>query len=183
MVTFTQANNSIDLEDILKLQRKNLRGQLSAEEITSQGFVYIEHDFAQLSKMNHPHPHTIAKSDNRLIVYALVLLKDYAVDVPILYDLFQVINSFKYKRKLLKDEKYFVMGLVCIDKAFRSKNVFKGLYKHLAISMNKDFNYIITEVSVNNTRSLRAHEKIGFETLVEHTDKLDQRWRIIILEI
>jgi len=183
MITYSHANNSSDLHGILALQKKNLRQNLQDEEIASQGFVYVEHDFEKLSKMNVPCPHVIAKYEGNVVGYTLVLLKENATDVPILNDLFEKINSHPFEGKLVKDEKYFVMGQVCIEKAFRSKNVFKGLYDLLIQTMKDDFDFIITEVSVDNKRSLRAHEKIGFKTLVDHTDVLSQTWRTIILRI
>lgn len=183
MITYGHVNTPSDLYEILALQKKNLRRNLKDEEISSQGFVYVEHDFEKLSKMNVPRPHVIAKHEGVVVGYTLVLLKENATDVPILNDLFEKINSCPFEGKLVKDESYFVMGQVCIDKAFRSKNVFKGLYDFLRKSMEEDFDFIITEVSVENKRSLRAHEKLGFKTLVDHTDVLGQTWRTIILRI
>ncbi len=183
MVTYGHVKTSKELHEILALQKKNLRQHLADEEIASQGFVYVEHDFENLSRMNVPRPHVIAKYEDKVVGYTLVLLKENATDVPILNDLFKKINAIAFEGKLVKNEKYFVMGQVCIEKAFRSKKIFQGLYDFLKQSMKDDFDFIITEVSVDNKRSLRAHEKIGFVPLIDHTDKFDQTWRTIIMKI
>jgi len=45
--------------------------------------------------------------------------------------------------------------------------------------MAKDNDFVITEVSNDNHRSMRAHERIGFQTVSRHRDELDD-WAVVL---
>jgi len=46
--------------------------------------------------------------------------------------------------------------------------------------MRADFDYIITEISTRNHRSIRAHEKVGFETIKEYESD-GKEWKIVLM--
>ena len=77
--------------------------------------------------------------------------------------------------------KYIIMGQVCVDKAYRQQGVFRKLYDKMQEETSKDFDSILTEVDATNIRSLRAHYAIGFKTLTKY--KGDGRdWELIYLK-
>jgi hypothetical protein len=41
------------------------------------------------------------------------------------------------------------------------------------------YDFLLTEISTRNIRSLIAHEKIGFETIHYHRDHMDE-WAVVI---
>lgn len=43
----------------------------------------------------------------------------------------------------------------------------------------QQFDFVITEISAANHRSLRAHQKTGFITIAAHTDDLNE-WAVIL---
>ena len=182
MLTYGVSISERDLQGILELQQANLAAAVSIEEAIKEGFVTVEHDLDLLTKMNSPFPHIIAKSDDDVIGYVLVMLRDLADEIPVLIPMFQQINNTSYKGQLLNRYKYFVMGQVCIDKAFRGQGVFSGLYKEMIKRMKADFDFIITEISTRNTRSIRAHEKMGFE-VVKTYEADGEDWVIVLLEL
>ena len=178
-IEFTTSKTTKDLEQILALQRENHEIALSANEVKSQGFVTVEHDLPLLKRMNAPHQHSIAKSDGEVVGYALVMLKDLAQDIPVLIPLFHKINSIEYNGNPLGETDYFIMGQVCIKKGFRGQGIFPGMYHKLKETMSSNYQYIITEIAQRNTRSLRAHYKVGFKNILEYqTDKED--WVIVL---
>lgn len=183
MIEFTTANSKSDLEEILQLQQKNLPKNISQEESNSQGFVTIEHDFNLLNAMNSPFPHIIAKSNHKVVAYALVMLRQWEKEIPILIEMFKKINAIEYDNRLLKRATYFIMGQICIAKEFRGQNVFSGLYQTMKKCMNPHFDYIITEVATRNTRSIRAHEKVGFETIKIYSAENGEEWAILLWKI
>jgi L-amino acid N-acyltransferase YncA len=71
------------------------------------------------------------------------------------------------------------MGQICIDKTYRGKGVFKMLYdKHR--EMNKDvYDFIVTEISTGNLRSIKAHQKTGFKTIHTYLDHMDE-WNVVL---
>jgi RimJ/RimL family protein N-acetyltransferase len=70
------------------------------------------------------------------------------------------------------------MGQICVAKEYRGKDFVNELYEHHKKNYQSQFDLFITEISTRNHRSLRAHEKIGFETIHIHQDHLDE-WAIV----
>ncbi|MEM1124398.1 MAG: GNAT family N-acetyltransferase, partial [Bacteroidota bacterium] len=178
LIHFSTAQNRGDLEQILALQQRNLPNNISNEEAKSQGFVTVHHDLALLTAMNQDYQHVIAKADGVVIGYALVMLPAFGNKIPVLRSLFEKIETLTYNGQLLKKTPYFVMGQVCVDKAYRGKGIFAGLYQKMKKAMSPYFACIITEIATRNTRSMRAHEKVGFETIHLHQDELEE-WAIV----
>lgn len=178
----TTAKTAQDLQGILDLQQLNLAKSISKKEFNEQGFVTVEHDFETLRRMNSPHPHIIAKSGEKVVGYALTMLKEARAFVPVLDPMFGQIDELSFEGKLLKHSKYLTMGQICIAKEFRGQGVFYQLYDFYKKQFAGVFDYVVTEVSERNKRSLRAHAKAGFEVLHRFSDKTDD-WVLIILKI
>ena len=179
MIEYKTAENSIELQQIIELQAINLPSNISDEELKQQGFVTVNHDLDLLTRMNSPYGHIIAKDGDKIAGYALVMLKDFADEVPVLFTMFERINLLQHKGEKLGNTQYFVMGQVCVAKDYRSQGVFAGLYQHMKKCMSPHFDYIVTQISSRNTRSKRAHEKVGFETIKTYKDDHDD-WEIVL---
>lgn len=178
MVTFTTAQTQEELEEILALQAINLSTSVSRREAQEQGFVTVHHDYPTLAAMNEPYAHIIAKAEDKVVGYALVMLPAFGDQIEVLTPMFQKINQLSFKGQSLQKMSYFVMGQVCIAKAYRGLGIFKGLYNTMRTKMSPHFDCIITEVATRNTRSARAHEKVGFETIHTFEDATDE-WAVI----
>jgi len=182
-IKFTVAKNDEDLKQILALQKLNYKAYLAPEEAVSQGFVSIEHEFPLLKDMNADYPHIIAKSGDKIVGYALVMLRKFGDKVDVLLPMFERINVLDWKGKSMNECSYFIMGQVCVAKAFRGKGVFSGLYAEMQERMKGDFDYLVTEVASRNTRSMRAHEKVGFELMLNYSVEGEEEWNIVLLEL
>lgn len=178
MILFTTSTSPQEIQQILDLQANNLPKSISAKEAKEQGFVTVHHDFEILSAMNEKFPHVIAKDDDKVIGYTLVMLPEFGHKIPVLVPLFDKINQLSYNGDALNKTAYFVMGQVCVDKRYRGKGVFASLYQQMKTEMSPHFKYIITEIATRNTRSMRAHEKVGFKTI--HTFSTpEEEWAIV----
>ena len=177
-VQFTTAQTPKDLEQILALQSINLPVNISKEEATKQGFVTVHHNYDLLAAMNQPYPHIIAKAADAVVGYALVMLPSFSDQVEVLKPMFQTINSLTYLDQPLNQMTYFVMGQVCVAKDFRGQQVFSDLYQKMKTEMSSHFDCIVTEIATRNTRSIRAHEKVGFETIHIYEDETEE-WAIV----
>ncbi|MGK0364219.1 MAG: ribosomal protein S18 acetylase RimI-like enzyme [Saprospiraceae bacterium] len=182
-IIFTVAKNDEDLKQILALQKLNYKAYISPEEAESQGFVSIEHDFPLLKDMNADYQHIIAKSDDKVIGFALVMLRKFGDEIDVLLPMFERINVLDWKEVSMADSSYFIMGQVCVAKGFRGLGVFSGLYTEMKERMKGDFDYLVTEVASRNIPSMRAHKKVGFELMLNYTIEGDEEWNIIILEL
>ncbi|MGB6151206.1 MAG: GNAT family N-acetyltransferase [Pricia sp.] len=176
MVTFERATSEADLNQILDLQRKNLPANISSEVKKKEGFVTISHTFEMLKKMNDVCQHIVAKSDGRVIGYALCMHPSFAEDIEILHPMFEEVEAI-----LPKIENYIVMGQVCIDSAYRGQGIFRKLYLAMQKAVQPEFGPIITDVNAENTRSLGAHYAVGFVDLATFSSQ-GQVWKIIRLD-
>ncbi len=171
MIYITQAKNDNDLQGILTLQQQNLAKNLSPEEIAEQGFVTVVHDLDILRRMNDAAPHTIAKIGDRVVGYALTMLPQFRTDIPFLVSLFERLDQLHWHGKSFREIPYFVMGQVCVAKDCRGMGVFDQLYQGLKKFQSEKFEVVATDISSLNPRSLRAHERVGFETLQEFEEE------------
>lgn len=182
--SITVCSNESHLQGILTLQRKNLKSALGSKEIIQEGFVTCEHDISLLDKMNSPYPHVIALDGDTVVGYTLVMLPSLREDIEVLVAMFNQIDSLHFENVSLSSSKYFTMGQVCIDKAHRSKGLFRKMYKELLKLMSPHFDYCITEIAADNIRSQKAHERLGFRTINSYKDKTSSiLWNIVILKL
>ncbi len=176
-ITYHRVTTVEDLNQILKLQQDNLPKELSASEKEKEGFVTVHHTFDILEQMNAICPHIIAKHNDVIIGYALCMTKDFKAKISVLIPMFNEIEPV-----ILKNSNYVVMGQVCISRDYRKQDVFRGLYHFMAEVLKRDFDTIITEVDIENTRSLNAHKAVGFKHLKNYRSS-NRFWEIISLEI
>ncbi len=183
LISYGTANSDSDLQQILNLQRINSPQSLSPEEIDREGFVTVQHDLPLLQKMNTPHPHIVARHKGNIVGYALVMQRTLSDHIPILTPMFEQINKIRYQGHVLKNCKYVVMGQVCIAKVHRGKGLFADLYREMASRLKPHFDYIITEISPQNPRSLKAHYKVGFQKIHTYQSLDGADWVIVLLHL
>lgn len=175
-----RATTDFDLHKILELQKKNFKDVLSSNEIKSEGFVTVRHDFDLLKKMNSPYPHIIAREGEEIAGFCLCMLPSLKDDVPVLHDMFSLIEDLRNKDNSLIKTKYVVMGQVCIAKEYRGQGIFKMMYDELKNQLSSHFDMVITEVSRQNPRSMKAHLNQGFKIIHSHEGKNDELWDMVI---
>ena len=179
MIRATTTSGIEELQQILQLQKENLAQNISEQEINSQGFVTLRHDLATLQIMHELAPSVIVKDGDKLVGYALTMLKECRRLIPDLESMFALLDTLSWKDKSLNSYNYYVMGQVCIAKEYRGKGLFEELYEHHKKIYRSRFDLFITEIATRNHRSLRAHEKVGFKTLYTHSDSLDE-WNVVV---
>ena len=128
MLRITTASHPEELEQILLLQQKNLARNISHQEAMEQGYVTVIHTPDQLQKMHQQAPAILAKDDKRVVGYALAMPISCSKLIPILEPMFASFENLVYKGKPLQQFSYYVMGQICIDKAFRGQGIFDKLY-------------------------------------------------------
>lgn len=182
---FTTVTTPVEVQQILDLQAQNLAPALSAEAIASQGFVTVRHDPDVLQRMNDATPAIIAKDGDVLAGYALVMPREFAAAVPILLPMFEMLNGLSWRGENLQAHaRWFVMGQICVAEGYRGQGVFDGLYLKMKEVYRPHYDFTVTEVAERNTRSMRAHERVGFETLHVYPDATTgEVWRVIVLEL
>ena len=182
---FTTVSTRAEVRQILELQAANLPGALSPEVIASQGFVTVRHDLAVLQRMNDAAPSVIARADGQVVGYALVMLREFASDVPVLRPMFARLDGLSWQSRPLRDNpRWFVMGQICVAAAHRGQGLVDGLYATMKAIYRPHYDFTVTEIAERNTRSRRVHERVGFQTF--HTypdDTTGETWHVCAMEL
>jgi ribosomal protein S18 acetylase RimI-like enzyme len=168
-----------ELLQILQLQQQYLAGQNSVTEEKEQGFVTVHHSFAKLEQLHKLAPSVIVKDGERVIAYALVMLRETSAIIPELKSMFEMLTALSFNNKPLEEYAYYVMGQVCVDKPYRGQGVFQMLYDKHKELMQPSYDFVVTEIATRNTRSIRAHEKAGFQLLHRFKDEREE-WDVVI---
>ena len=168
-----------DWSQILELQQQNLRDQLKEEEKAAQGFLTMRHSMEVLEAMHDLAPSIVIRDNDQIVAYALTELKECRSLVPALEDMFALIDSIDYEGRPIREQRYYTMGQICVGKEYRGMGLFDLLYHtHRDIYASR-FDLFITEISSSNHRSLRAHQRVGFQTIATHRDHLDE-WQLVL---
>lgn len=180
MLNFSLASDNTEVEGILLLQKANLPSNLSAEEINSQGFVTVAHDFDLLQKMNNAAPSVIAKDGDKVVGYAIAMTQAFKDDIPVLVPMFNMIDDLTYEGKKVNEYNYIVCGQVCVAKEYRGQQVFDNLYHAYKKAYANQYDLLITEIASRNSRSLKAHGRVGFDILVSYQAPDGENWEIVV---
>lgn len=173
-VIYKRTSNLEELKQIQILQLENSHQSITVEEKLLEGFVTAQHSVDLLEKMNTACAHIIAKDNEKVVGFALVMLPSFRNELEVLIPMFDRIEAF-----ISADKSYVVMGQICIAKTHRKLGIFRQLYHFYRAELRSEFDYLITEVDSVNLRSVQAHEAIGFKT-IESYEEAGVTWNIIL---
>ncbi|MGC4103955.1 GNAT family N-acetyltransferase [Ferruginibacter sp.] len=178
-LVYTTAQTT-DLQGIIELQQKNLAIHLTPEAISTQGFVTVVHSLHDLKKMNHIEPHIICKDGTKVVAYLLSMTVQSQNDIPVLKPMFEMFRQVMFNGKTIAEYNYMVVGQVCVDKAYRGAGILDKCYDLYRDTFKSRFDFAITEIATRNTRSIKAHERIGFIPVHQYTDPAGEEWSIVV---
>lgn len=179
MFTPTLVSRIAELESIVALSVENHRAHVDETYKKTEGFISWSYTVELLQQMHALHPSVIIKDGEAVVAYALVALKAAATFHPDLEAMIAQLDKINHKGRPLSAYRYYVMGQVCIAAGYRGKGLFNLLYQEHKRLFHKAYDFVVTEISVSNTRSLNAHKKIGFETIHIHRDAQDE-WHVVM---
>jgi hypothetical protein len=180
-VTVAPSNGDGDLDGILALQRANLAVNLSEEAVRRDGFVTVVHTRDILLRMHAQAPSIVARSQDGVVGYALTMPVECRPFLPILEPMFALCESLEYRGEPLSRMRFYVMGQICVESRVRGHGVFQALYAEHERAFSDRFDLCVTEVACRNGRSMRAHERAGFQILTRYRDATDE-WALIGLD-
>lgn len=181
---------------LLALQQENLKRNLDAETIESQGFVSFVYSPDDIKGMMHDEPQIIAVDGDEIVGYALTASLEYAQTVDLLRPLVEKSKTLIYNdtsllpRSALSDSHatirndgltYYIMGQVCVKAGYRGIGIFDALYHGHKEYLSAKYDGVITEIATENKRSLAAHRRVGFTTIYKYYDEFSQKdWEIVL---
>lgn len=168
-----------ELEQIHRLNKQNLKQNLSPEEKEKEGFVTWLYPLPLLQQLHGLLPSVIAKNGPNVVGYALSTPKEAAAFHPELKAMVQNLEALFFHQKRVADMSYYIMGQICIAKAYRGQGILSLLYGHHKQVYSQLYQLLVTEISTSNPRSQKAHEKVGFTTIHTYRDALDE-WNVVV---
>jgi len=168
-----------ELLEILKIQEQNHRDNLVPGSHDNNGFVSVKHRLDMLEEMNRRTPQVVAKANQEVVGYALVMPKEFKELIPELLTMFKTFETLNYKGKKLSDLNYYVMGQIGVRNDFKRQGILKKLYEKHREEYAKHYDYCLTEVASRNLPSMIAHQKVGFKIIYTYTDPMDE-WNIML---
>ncbi|MGH9443617.1 MAG: GNAT family N-acetyltransferase [Thermoanaerobaculia bacterium] len=181
-VEVTIASTDRHFEEILALQRRNHLSAVSTEVQNREGFVFAEHTVPLLRSMAALSPQAIALSGGSVVGYCLTLPRALKEELPSLLPMFRQFGRCDYRGRRLSSYRYFVGGQVCVDRKQRGQGLLARLYERLRESLAASCDLCVTEISVRNQVSIRAHEKVGFEIISRYSGQ-GEDWVIVAWDL
>ncbi|MEY3367535.1 MAG: hypothetical protein RI973_690 [Bacteroidota bacterium] len=178
MIYISTAETMADLEGILQLQQANLVQNLPADEVQSQGFLIAMHTLEILKRQNDIERHVVARDGGPVVAYLLAMTKASKHDLPVLVAMFDEFDSLLFKGRPVAQYNYMVVGQACVDKRYRGSGILDDCYRTYRGLYSGRYDFAITEIAGANHRSLRAHQRIGFEEIHAYVDPRGTEWRI-----
>jgi ribosomal protein S18 acetylase RimI-like enzyme len=183
-IKFCEVENEAEVLQILDLQARNHKSVVDEATRKSQGFVTVLHNPDLLQKMNQEAPSIIAKDGDKVVGYCLFMPKSYGKLIPELVPMSEMLDTLEHHGKPLKAFRWFIMGQICIDANYRGQGVFDGMYQKMGKITQKYYDFVITEVAQSNTRSMRAHKRVGFKTMHEFEDEINnEHWEVLYWDL
>ncbi len=169
-----------EISSLLDLQKENLRVNLDSQTIESQGYVSFIYNPIIIERMMADEPQIIARADNQVVGYALVstieVMKTFEAAIPML----DKIAQLDYKGTPCREQTYYLVGQVCVKAGYRGMGILEAIYEGHRQAFSDRYDFAVTEVAVDNGRSLAAHHRIGFETIHVFFDAFNgKEWHII----
>lgn len=179
MLKATIVKTEDELLQIHQLNLENLKQNLDKETKEKEGFVSWLYSMELLKKIHQLSPSVIIIDRLKVVAYALTTLISSRAFHADLETMFRNLEAVHFKNKPLSSYHFYCMGQICVAKEHRGKGLVNMLYqKHKELYSDK-FDFILTEISTSNVRSLKAHEKIGFQTIYTYKDEMDE-WNVVV---
>lgn len=179
MLTAKLVTTNEELEQIAALSAANLLTNISPEQKEKEGFVTWVYPLEVLQTLHKIVPSVIVMDGGKLAGYAITLTKECVPVYPPLAENVDYIKTIHYKGKPLFDHRMYFMGQICVDEQYRGQGVVSLLYNFHKKQFSPLYDIFFTEISPANPRSLKAHQKVGFQILDTHHDSTGT-WNAVI---
>ena len=164
---------------ILELQRLVHRDAVDAETAALRGFVSWRHTFSSLRIFNAPVPHTVAiDGGGRLVGYALSMDPQQRWALPAAKEFVDALEQYEWEGAAFAKSNYVCMGQIAIHPDCRGGGLFRRLYEHWFAAQAARYDLAVTEIAVNNSKSLAAHAALGWREATKHHDG-QQAWIVV----
>lgn len=175
----TEVLTDIDIPQLVSLQIENLKTNISSDTANDQGFLTFQYSDDFVKEMMQDMEQPIAKSGDVLCGYALATSVETAWNNELLKPLVQLCNSIVVEGKSLSQFQYYLMGQICVKDGYRGLGIFDAMYQKHKELFAPAFDFLVTEISVHNKRSLAAHQRVGFKIVHQYVQDVTE-WNVVV---
>lgn len=176
------ASTTRHFEQILDLQRRYHASALPPDAQEREGFVFAQHSLPLLRRMAAELPQAIAVANGTVVGYCLSMSLSLRDEIPNLVPMFEQFGRCAWHGRPLSAIRFFVGGQVCVDRAFRGRGLLSRLYEQVRVSAPERYELCVTEIAARNPVSIRAHQRMGFETISTYSDGSED-WEIVAWDL
>jgi hypothetical protein len=170
MLTARLVHTDNEINQIAALSAANLSANISAETKAREGFVSWVYTPGILETLHAVAPSVIVMDGDILAGYALTLTPESLEAYPAAIPTYEHASTLVYKGRALSRQRFYLMGQICVAEPWRGKGVVDLLYQGHRRFYSHSYDLLLTEISTANPRSLKAHQKVGFEIIDTHHD-------------
>jgi hypothetical protein len=145
-----------DYPAILQLQAQNVPENLSDAQ-KRQGFIVSRMDEAQLAHINQRLGILVATAAERLAGFVCLMSTDARPRPPVVDAMLATLAGLSFNGAPLSEQRVFMYGPVCLDRAWRGKGVLKQLYAAVRAHTCGEFDAGALFIDDDNPHSLAAH--------------------------
>ena len=178
MLTTKLATTDQEIQQIADLSNANRSDNITAEEKTTEGFVSWVYTPEILHTINAIAPSVIVMDEDILAGYAITLTGECIDAYPSAAPTYTHAAPLHFKGRALGEQRFYLMGQICVAKAWRGQGIVGALYNGHRQYYGPQFDALVTEISMANPRSLKAHQKVGFETIDRHFEN-GHDWAVV----
>jgi hypothetical protein len=147
-------------------------------EASNTGFLTFQYSEKAIVDMMNDMLQPIAKSGDDIIGYALATSCEVGSKMELLKPVLEVAQDLAVNDKPLSQQKFYLLGQVCVKDGWRGSGMFDALYAKHRELFSSAFDCVVTEIAVTNHRSLAAHTRVGFKILAEYEDN-NRDWYVV----
>jgi predicted N-acetyltransferase YhbS len=165
-----------DYPGILALQEVNLFDNLPVEA-RSDGFLSARFSRDQFARMHADVAVMVADDAAQVAGYLCASGIEFNRQFPLLAAMIERYGEVCFQGRPLAEQKTFVYGPVCVDRAYRGRGALRGLYQALQRDTAGRFDAGVAFVAKDNARSLAAHvDGLGMHKVGEFAFKARDYW-------
>ena|SRR3990167_5633721 len=156
-----------DFEKMVTLQNKNLKSALNQSE-NLDGFLTASFSAEEFKSMDNDLCVIVCADGQNIVAYACASSIEYNKNFPLIATMIKQFPQIIYKNKPLVSYNSFIYGPACIDREYRGKGVLNNIFSKMRdflLQEHQQFELLTTIISVENERSIKAHEKLGMKSV------------------
>jgi hypothetical protein len=129
-----------------------------------------KYDPAILTALHAISPSVVVMDGPLLAGYAITLTRKCLPLYPAAKETYEHAATLRFDDRLLREHRFYLMGQICVAEAWRGKGIVGELYNGHHRFYGHLYDFLVTEISTANPRSLKAHQKVGFAVIDTHHD-------------